>query len=301
MSTPREISVAVVADVGQAEFWGMRLDSIGIGHRLAEHPEGWELLVSETDVARARMALGASARGALRSEGEQGQEKVEGEARPEERSWDWYPGVSVAALLLLFFELAGPRSTLPGPWFERGQLDAALTFGAEPWRALTALTLHADVAHLLPNLLACTILIGAVCTELGPGLGILLVLVAGTAGNGATAWWEAPGFASVGASTAVFGALGLLGVFHAMRSFQPKLLLRALFPLFASVMFFMRFGLGEQTAGIASHLFGLLAGVVTGAVVRPWLRQPPGARGQWLASGLAAMLILVAWGLALVR
>jgi rhomboid protease GluP len=301
MSTPREVSVAVVADVGQAEFWGMRLDSIGIGHRLTEHAEGWELLVSETDVARARMALGPFAKNMLLTVEGQDDRKVGDEVLPEGRSWDWYPGVIVAALLLLFFELAGPRSTSPSAWFSRGELKAALAFGPEPWRALTALTLHADVAHLLPNVLACFVLVGAVCTELGAGLGLLLVLVAGALGNGLTAWWEKPEFASVGASAAVFGALGLLGSFYALRQFQPKVWLRTLFPLLAGVMFFMNFGLGEQNTGMASHLFGLLAGVVTGVVVRPWVRQPPAARGQWLASGLAAMLVLAAWGLAVRR
>jgi membrane associated rhomboid family serine protease len=132
-------------------------------------------------------------------------------------------------------------------------------------------------------------------------LGVLLVLLAGALGNGLTAWWEAPGFATVGASTAVFGALGLLGGSHLMRSFEPKVWGRILFPLFASVMFFTRFGLAEPTAGIASLLFGLLAGVALAAGVRPWFRKPPAARGQWVASGLAATLVMAAWGLALVR
>jgi rhomboid protease GluP len=300
MSTNQEISVAVAADVGQAEFWGMRLESIGIGHRLAEHAEGWELLVAETDVIRARMALGAAAKSAPGAVGAQDTEKAGAEALPEERSWDWYPGAILAALLLLCFELAGPRVTPPGAWFSRGELNA-LAFGTEPWRAVTALTLHADVAQLLSNVVMCVIFVGAVCTELGSGLGILLVLVAGAAGNWATAGWEAPGFASVGASTAVFGALGLLGCFHVMRRFDPKTLLRALFPLVTAVMFFMRFGLGEQNTSVAANLFGLLAGVVLGVLVRPWHRQPPAAQGQWLASGLSAGLILAAWMLALMR
>lgn len=301
MSTSREVSVAVVADVGQAEFWGMRLDSVGIGHRVAENPEGWELLVSETDVTRARMALGPFAKGALRPVEGQETPKAEAEALPEAKSWDWYPVAIVAALLLLGFELAGPRSTSPSTWFSRGELKAALAFGSEPWRAITALTLHAEGMHLLSNVVACGVLVGALCMELGPGLGILLVLLAGATGNLATAQWEAPGFAMVGASTAVFGALGLLGGSHLMRQFDWKVWVRTLFPLSAAVMFFMRFGLGEQSAGIASHIFGLLSGVVLAALARPWFRAPPAARGQWVASGLAAILVVAAWGLALVR
>jgi membrane associated rhomboid family serine protease len=294
------VSVAVVADAGQAEFWGIRLDSVGIGHRLAENPEGWELLVSETDVTRARIALGPSAKSALRPVEGQDTAKAEAEALPEEKSWDWYPVAIVAALLLLGFELTGPRSTSPSMGFSQGELNAVLT-RAEPWRAITALTLHADGLHLAANVVACAVLVGALCMELGPGLGVLLVLLAGALGNGLTAWWEAPGFATVGASTAVFGALGLLGGSHLMRSFEPKVWGRILFPLFASVMFFTRFGLAEPTAGIASLLFGLVAGVVLAAGARPWFRKPPATRGQWVASGLAATLLVAAWGLALVR
>src|SRR5438132_399884 len=46
---------------------------------------------------------------------------------------------------------------------------------------------------------------------LGPGLGTWLVLLAGAGGNALNAWVHVAHHTSIGASTAVFGALGILG------------------------------------------------------------------------------------------
>src|SRR2546430_9329762 len=68
-----------------------------------------------------------------------------------------------------------PRSTL----FPYTTLFRSRMMAGEWWRAVTALTLHADAPHLLGNALASALLVTAVCQQLGPGVGLWLVLLAG--------------------------------------------------------------------------------------------------------------------------
>jgi len=122
---------------------------------------------------------------------------------------DAFAGVAVSALLLIFFFITGPRNSAV-IWFERGSADAERILLGELWRTVTALTLHADIAHAFANALVGALFIGAVCSVLGAGVGCAFVLLSGAAGNLANALFHSSHHISVGASTAVFGAVGLL-------------------------------------------------------------------------------------------
>jgi hypothetical protein len=57
-------------------------------------------------------------------------------------------GALIAALLVSFFAVTGPRE--PGAiWFDRGSASAQQILAGEVWRTVTALTLHADLAHVV--------------------------------------------------------------------------------------------------------------------------------------------------------
>src|SRR5262249_21180296 len=118
-------------------------------------------------------------------------------------------GAYVALVLIGFFAITGSRADGSEP-FRRGSADAARTMAGEWWRAVTALTLHADATHVLGNALASALLVTAVCQQLGPGVGLWLLLLAGAGGNAITAAVHRAGHVSVGASTAMFGAIGIL-------------------------------------------------------------------------------------------
>jgi rhomboid protease GluP len=66
------------------------------------------------------------------------------------------------------------------------------------------------------------VLIGAACDQLGPGVGLWLVLLAGTAGNALTAVAYGTQHNSVGASTAMFGAIGILAATRITDGTQPR-------------------------------------------------------------------------------
>ena len=85
-------------------------------------------------------------------------------------------------------------------------------------RLVTALTLHADWQHLLGNLLIGGIFISRLCRDLRSGPAWLLLLASGALGNLANAWLQNPAHRAVGASTAIFGAVGMLATISMVRS-----------------------------------------------------------------------------------
>src|SRR5690349_672219 len=119
-------------------------------------------------------------------------------------------GVLVALLLVAFFAVTGPRAG-GSAWFSAGAADAERVLQGEWWRAVTALTLHADGAHVASNIGIGALVVGAVMRSEGVGFGAALVLASGSAGNLLNAWAHQSLHSSVGFSTAVFAAIGLLG------------------------------------------------------------------------------------------
>ena len=136
----------------------------------------------------------------------------------------------------------------------------------------------------------------AVCRNLGPGLGAATVLGVGALGNLLNAWFHGFDHVSVGASTAVFGALGVLG---GMGVVQRRRLgihgRRAWIPLAAGVAILAMIGTGGPRVDLWAHLWGFVAGA--GAGIAPLSmrsgRKPPGfssgsawwPRRRWCCAG----------------
>lgn len=183
-----------------------------------------------------------------------------------------------------------------------GAADAERICNGEWWRTVTALTLHADAAHLLGNLFGLVFLGYLVARIMGPGLGWFLVLAAGGAGNAAIAALVSPHHVSVGASTAVFGALGILvGFSGTQKAFLGRDERRAwrteLFPLGAGLSILAMWGASPGT-DMAAHLTGFVAGLILSIPfsVREyhWMK----GRVQWVLEWACAVVLVGAWGLA---
>jgi membrane associated rhomboid family serine protease len=235
-------------------------------------------VVHEQDAERAREALDA----------------FDDENRPAaaeaERGAGWL-GAAVALALCALFLAAGDD------WRARGAADAARILDGEWWRAIAALTLHADFAHVASNAFAAFILLGALDRALGPGLAAWLALAGGALGNALTAWVHGANHFSVGASTAIFAALGALAVLAARR--RAKLGRRGrLLAVGAALALFAVLGTGKGT-DILAHLFGLVAGAFLAAPLS--LVRPPGRAVQWILVVLACAAIAGAWVIAFHR
>lgn len=205
----------------------------------------------------------------------------------------------LSAGLLGFFLVTGPDR--PGvAWFERGSADATRIVDGEVWRAVTALTLHANGPHVVGNAVLGAVFWSAVFRSLGPGLGAALVISAGALGNLLNAYLRAGAFVSIGASTAVFSGVGLLGGLGLVRRLRPGPRgRRAFVPLAAALGLLAMLGTGGEHVDIWAHAFGLAAGVVLGALAGRLLPPRPGAAWQWGAGTAAAVTLLASWMAAL--
>jgi rhomboid protease GluP len=184
-------------------------------------------------------------------------------------------------------------------WREAGNMDAGQVRNGEWWRCVTALTLHADLGHIIGNSAFGAIFGLFVGRYLGSGFGWLLVLISGAVGNGLNAWIQPDEFRSIGASTATFGALGL-GASYVWRRgyFKGRGWRRGLTPVFAAIALLAYTGVGGGNTDVVAHFMGFGAGVALGIVAATFDVRRLGVSGQYLAGIAAFGIIIFAWGLA---
>lgn len=266
------------------------LEASGLRPRIESGAGGFVLLVPAEEEAAAAAALAAFAR----------ENRTPEAPPPPAPVLDPHAAghaLAVAAALLAFFLVTGVRRP-DAVWFARGAADAARVLGGEPWRVVTALTLHADLGHLAGNAVAGSLFLAGVFRVFGLGVGAALVLLAGSAGNLSNAALRAGAHEVVGASTAVFGALGVLaGRALVVGRGQGLRGRRAFVPLAAALALLAMIGTAGERVDIWAHGLGLAAGVPLGAGAAGLGR---GAKAvQRTAGALALAMVAGAWALAL--
>ncbi len=144
----------------------------------------------------------------------------------------------------------------------------AVIEGGEWWRPFTSLFLHGDVNHMVGNIGFGVIFCILVAHTVGPVLGWVLILASGAIGNLLTAAVRYPEeFRSVGASTATFGALGILvgvGAYVSWQARSYRKLGAALVPVGAGVVMLGWFGAGGENTDVAAHVAGFGVGALLG-------------------------------------
>jgi membrane associated rhomboid family serine protease len=268
MNQDSQTLLRVTGDQHLAEEWELVLLAQGLSPSLRRSPDGVVLSVREDEVERALASLSAYE--------QENPRKVAERIEPMETG-SILAGSAVALMLLLFFFVTD--QWLPAlPWFDRGSADAQRILQGELWRTVTALTLHADVAHALSNAVAAFLFFSAVASMVGVGLGGALVLLAGAGGNLANAFLHGSPHVAVGASTAVFGAVGILGSLGVVRR-RPRALSRwrAWLPLAAALALLGMLGSSGERVDIWAHLCGLLVGTVLGMLVALVMPRTPAA------------------------
>jgi len=209
----------------------------------------------------------------------------------------WKPGLLIA-LVLVSFHLLQQFSGLPIAIWGSNQSDALLGH-LQFWRPLTALTLHADLAHLSGNVAWICFLGFLLSMEFRAWLSWLLTLGAAALANTLNAWVHVgSNFSSIGASTAVFSAWGLLvglqvGRLWILRRLDKRAWIS---PLAAGLCLLAWTGLGPPPTDVSSHILGFFCGLFWGL---PWCRIPQfGSRLKldgYLAAFPAIVLLLSAW------
>lgn len=276
------------------------LSAIGLSPHVArsDNPQGdavWLVLVEDDEVFAARSELAAyqiesSTEAGIASTSRGHREPVGG-------------GVETAAAfvaLMIAGAMMGWSSSIGEAVTRAGWVDAGLVSGGQVWRTVTALTLHADALHLASNLVFGTLMITLAARHLGGGVTSLLVVIAGAAGNAINASLHPPTHVSLGASTAVFAALGV-GVALALRPAKRSASwMRRWSPMIAGAVLLAMTGTGGENTDVGAHFAGFFAGLIAGGLAswcpESMLRRRP---VQWFAGGSAAVTIAFAWALAL--
>lgn len=202
-------------------------------------------------------------------------------------------------LTLQNINLAGHH---PVAWSELGNAHAGKIMAGQWWRLVTALTLHTDWQHLLGNLMIGGVFISRLCRDLRSGPAWLLLLMAGTLGNLINAWLQNPAHRAVGASTAIFGAVGLLAAISMVR-YRHNLRSRRRWtlPVAAALGLLAMLGAGGENTDLGAHLFGFLFGLPLGLAAELTIERY--GRPKKTLNGLMALcvigLVTGAWWLAL--
>jgi rhomboid protease GluP len=204
---------------------------------------------------------------------------------------------AVFLCLVVFYAVTGPASA-HSSWELGGAAASERILAGQIWRAATALTLHADAVHILGNAISGTIFLSAVNRRLGDGRGPLWVLLAGTGGNLLNAVWHRTGHISIGASTAVFAAVGILvsTQLAVNRQTGTRSWLERVAPVMGGLALLGVLGASPHS-DLMAHFFGFLAGVALGApfvALRRPLR-PTSRLAQALSGVLALALIVGSW------
>jgi membrane associated rhomboid family serine protease len=210
------------------------------------------------------------------------------------------PTISVLILLASFYNLTLLDISITGRGIvdlnEIGIAHAAKILDGDWWRLVTALTLHADLIHLLGNLTIGGVFIILLCRELGSGLAWSLLLGTGILGNLLNAWLQSSVHRSLGASTAVFGAVGLMTAISSVR-YRHQLKRRWFIPVAAGLALLAILGTEGKNTDLGAHLFGfgfgLLSGLFTEHLTGKFGRPDPLL--NILLAFAAAGVVTVAW------
>lgn len=279
-----------------AHLWALVLVARYVPCRIKPSGAGWQLLVpwERYDEARKELRLF------------------------EEENRNWPPPVpasrplaentlatlSVLILLATFHNLTQLDISLFGhdqpDWIALGKADSAMILDGQWWRLVTALTLHADGLHLLSNISIGGVFIILLCRELGSGLAWSLLLGSGILGNLANAYAQPLNHSSVGASTAVFGTVGILAALSLVH-YRKQLQRRWPLPVAAALALLALLGTEGKHTDLGAHLFGFVFGIALGLVAEYQVGRHgrPGRGLNALFALFSVVVVVAAWWAAL--
>jgi rhomboid protease GluP len=278
----------------KAHTYSLVLSSAGIAHKVNQHGSAWRIAVWPAERAAAVEAIALYLK--------ENPPYSVSEQPFLSRGVGTFSALYVTGILVLIHLLIAP-GVEQERFITAFGADAVRIMDGELYRCTTALLLHADIAHLLGNVSG-LIVFGTVTASLcGWGLGWSMILAAGISGNWVTAWWYGGFHSAIGASTSVFGAVGIctaLSLWWHSRRGDGRSLRRSFrrwMPLAGGLALLGVLGTAPQ-ADLMAHLSGFASGLALGGVgVQASGRLPYGAPAwiQWTAAVAACLLVAVCW------
>jgi membrane associated rhomboid family serine protease len=270
----------------QADTYRLVLSSSGISHRSKKGKHGWDILVNDTEHEKAINTIEQYLK-----------ENRDFHPTDEPLCHEYrktFTGLWVSAILLASHVAitTGNDSEV----FVRTYGSSAFhILRGELYRSVTSLMIHANAMHLAGNMLGIAIFGTAVCTITGWGVGWFMILATGVSGNLINAFLYKTGHLSIGASTAVFGAVGILAAHQFFKKFRlPGRRMKAWLPLGAGLAILSMLGSGEHT-DLTAHLFGFMAGLILGAFYGVLVKRPATRAYQICFLLIAISVLVMSW------
>ncbi len=214
---------------------------------------------------------------------------------------DAVPGLVAYVFVVCIVAGMAGYSFFQSNWFVAGRVDGELIRNGEVWRLFTALTLHSGVKHLLGNIVF-GVFFGLFAGRLlGSGIAWLTIVLAAATGNVFNTLLLESTHRSIGASTAVFAALGLVAgyVWYGKLMRQDGWSHRY-GPIVGGLALLMYTGTGGENTDVGAHLFGFLSGFGAGYILIRLGTLPRDTQSQLIAGAIAFGLIFFSWVIALV-
>jgi membrane associated rhomboid family serine protease len=210
------------------------------------------------------------------------------------------PGILVYIAVVCGITWLAGESAFDMNWLRAGRIDGELVRSGEWWRTVTALTLHSGLGHLAGNLVF-GVLFGLFAGRLlGSGVAWFAIVVAGAMGNLLNTLLLDTAHRSIGASTAVFAALGIVAgyVWKARLMSQERWVYRN-GPIVGGLALLMYTGTGDANTDIGAHLFGFVSGFGAGMLLSRARQGILDTRLQLVGGITTILLVVVAWSVAL--
>jgi len=270
----------------QADTYGLVLASYGLKYSVKQTADGWEIWVAESSCQKALNLITEYIR--------ENQHLVLPGEPQKPRHKKTYTGLW-ASVLLLACHIASNMGNAPDTFIKSYGSSASDILNGEVYRTVTSLMLHSGYVHLAGNMAGIAIFGTAVCNLTGRGAGWLMILLTGIIGNLVNAALFEYGHMSIGASTAVFGAVGILAAHQFYSKIRvPGRRKKAWIPLAGGLALLGFLGSGAHS-DLTAHLFGFMAGIGLGLVHALYLKQFIDKRHQAYCLAITIGTIILAW------
>jgi len=270
----------------QADTYRLVLSSSGISHRSRKGKHGWDILVNDTEHEKAINKIEQYLK--------ENQDFHPTDEPLRHEYHKTFTGLWVSAILLVSY-VAIAIGNDSEVFVRTYGASAFHILRGELYRSVTALMIHANAMHLAGNMLGIAIFGTAVCTITGWGVGWFMILATGVSGNLMNAVLYKTGHLSIGASTAVFGAVGILAAHQFFKKCRlPGRRMKAWLPLGAGLALLSILGSGEHT-DLAAHLFGFIAGLILGAFYGVFVKRPATRAYQICFLLIALSVLVMSW------